>query len=313
MYRRSLAGLGFWLVACCAGAVAGSDGTNLQPRNLSGLEVGAQAATEPQPAVQTERVVTPEPDRSWQNSLGMKFVPVPGTKVLFCVWETRVRDFAAFVGETEHDAGNAMHIATSNSWELRAGFNWRNPGFQQGPTYPVVGVNYDDAQAFCRWLTEREQKAALLRKSQQYRLPTDLEWSRAVGLEREPGNTPQERFVQVRDLFPWGTNALPPNRVGNLAPSLGVDAFERTAPVGRFAPNRYGLFDLVGNVSEWCEDWWNEQQRFRVLRGSGWHTDCVSCLLSSYRYPNLPDLRIDYYGFRVVVDLDLEPPASSRK
>lgn len=253
-------------------------------------------------ALRWRKLSRPRPGRSWTNSLGMTFAPVPGTRVLFSIWETRVRDFAAFVHATGHDAGHAMHVAASNSWQLRAGFNWRQPGFPQGPAHPVVGVNWADARAFCHWLTEREHRAGTLDPAQRYRLPTDVEWSLAVGLGHEPGDTPRQRFLQVRDVYPWGTDAPPPPGAGNFAPALGAEAFPRTAPVGSFAPNPAGLFDLPGNVAEWCEDWWDEQQRFRVLRGSGWHTDCLLCLNSSYRLLNFPDLRIDYYGFRVALD-----------
>lgn len=233
----------------------------------------------------------------------MRFVPLRGSSILVSIWETRVQDFEVFVRATRHDTGNAMFVAESNRWELRPGFNWRNPGFPQGTTHPVVGVNWGDAQAFCWWLTQKERAAGRLGDGQRYRLPTDDEWSRAVGLTNEPGRTPQERFVQVKDVYPWGTHAVPPASVGNLSPLLHVDPFERTSPVGSFTPDPQGLCDLVGNVIEWCDDWWNAAERFRVLRGSGWHTDCTSCLLSSYRSPNLPDLRIDYYGFRVVLDM----------
>lgn len=259
--------------------------------------VTQKGEVQPQPELQK-----PGPSSPWVNSLGMKFVSVPGTHVRFAVWETRVCDFDAFVRATGYDAGRAMFVAESNRWELHQGFNWHNPGFPQSPTDPVVGVNWHDAKAFCRWLTEKEHAEGLLTAAQRYRLPTDLEWSRAVGLTNEPGRTSQERFVQVKDVYPWGTNSPPPINSGNFAPSFGVDSFPRTSPVGSFPANRYGLHDLAGNVIEWCEDWWNQQERFRVLRGSGWHTDCLSCLLSSYRYPNLPDLRIDYYGFRVVLE-----------
>ena len=239
----------------------------------------------------------------WTNSLGMTFVPVPGTRVLFCIWETRVQDFSAFVQATRHDTGNAMYVAGTHGWETRLGFNWQKSGFDQSSTHPVVGVNWDDAQAFCRWLTESERQAGLIKEQQCYRLPTDAEWSLAVGLTNETGRTPHEKFLGVRDVFPWGTNWPPPKAAGNFDPSLGVDPFARTAPVGSFAANRYGLFDLAGNISEWCEDWWDEEEKFRVLRGAAWNNDCHLCLMSSYRFPNLPAMRIDYYGFRVVLDL----------
>jgi hypothetical protein len=78
-------------------------------------------------------------EHSWENSLGMKFVPVSGTKVLFSIWDTRVRDYEAFVKAT--------------------GREWRRPDFKQDPTHPAVNVSWIDAQAFCEWLTEKERTA----------------------------------------------------------------------------------------------------------------------------------------------------------
>jgi formylglycine-generating enzyme required for sulfatase activity len=240
---------------------------------------------------------------AWENSLGMKFAPVPGTDVLCCVWETRVKDFAAFIKATGHDAGQAIYVYTpEGKTELRPGANWRNPGFAQAPDHPVVGVSWEDAQAFCRWLTEHERRSGLLALAQKYRLPTDAEWSRAAGLTNEPGPTPQARFLQVKDIYPWGNFWPPPRNAGNYAESLAVDGFARTAPVGSFAPNALGLYDLGGNACEWCEDWWNGQRQFRVLRGAAWNLDCSLCLMSSYRFPNFPDMRLNTYGFRVVVE-----------
>ncbi len=238
----------------------------------------------------------------WENSLGMKFVSVPGTTVQFGVWETRVQDFAAFVQATKYDAGSAILVSDGERAVLRDGCNWQQPGFAQGPTHPVVGVNWEDAQAFCRWLTEKERRAGVLTERQRYRLPTDLEWSRAAGLENEPGRTPQERFLQVKGVYPWGMEWPPPKAAGNFAKSLAVDSFAKTAPVGSFAANPLGLHDLGGNVAEWCEDWWNDQQKFRVLRGAAWNLECSLCLMSSYRFPNFPTMRNDTYGFRVVLE-----------
>ena len=240
---------------------------------------------------------------AWENSLGMRFAPVPGTKALFCVWETRVKDFEAFIEASRYDAGKEIYVYTpEDNTELVPDRNWRQPGFLQAPDHPAVGVSWEDAQAFCRWLTEREHRLGVLDEGQRYRLPTDLEWSRAAGLTNEPGSTPQERFVQVKDHYPWGGAWPPPKGAGNYASALGVDGFERTAPVGTFAPNAYGLYDLGGNACEWCEDWWNDQKKFRVLRGAAWNLECSSCLMSSYRFPNFPNMRINTYGFRVVVD-----------
>src|SRR6202012_5078059 len=113
----------------------------------------------------------------WVNSLGMQFVPVAGTQVLFSVCDTRVQDFEMFVKSTGYDAGES----------------WKNPGFNQGPTYPVVYVRWEDAKAFCEWLTKTEQASGRLPDGSLYRLTSDQEWSVAVGLLSEPGNTPAEK------------------------------------------------------------------------------------------------------------------------
>lgn len=132
-------------------------------------------------------------DNPFVNSLGMKFVPVPGTKVLFCIWETRVTDFEAFVNATGHEATHEVYffpIDPIGPSEIR-GDNWRNPSFAQGPTHPVCCVSWDDANDFCDWLTKKEQADGRLGPSQKYRLPTDAEWTSAAG------------FRSGR-RFPWG-------------------------------------------------------------------------------------------------------------
>ena len=118
--------------------------------------------------------------KSLVNSMGMEFDPVQGTSVLFSKWETRVKDFEQFVAATGHDATAEMKSLESRGWSQH-GSTWRNPGFLQGPTHPVCGVSWDDAQAFCRWLTEKERREGLLEATHVYRLPKDWEWSMAVG------------------------------------------------------------------------------------------------------------------------------------
>ena len=84
----------------------------------------------------------------WVNSLGMKFVPVVGTQVLFSVWDTRVQDFMMFERSTGYDAG-------------------AGGSFVQGSTYPVVLISWNDAQEFCKWLTKRERSAGDLPQSRE--------------------------------------------------------------------------------------------------------------------------------------------------
>jgi hypothetical protein len=124
-------------------------------------------------------------DRPFTNTLGMKFVPVKGTEVAFCIWETRVKDYAAYA---------AANAGVDGSWKNFAGVDGSGKnfgrGFKQEDTHPVVKVSWNDANAFCEWLTKKELAAGKIKAGQKYRLPTDAEWSVAVGLEQEKGNTP---------------------------------------------------------------------------------------------------------------------------
>jgi formylglycine-generating enzyme required for sulfatase activity len=262
-----------------------------------------------------EKQVFPKPGQAWENTLGMKFAPVPGTGVLFCIWETRVQDFEAFVKDTGYDATGDMYSVDSDGWKQR-GNTWRSPGFSQEPTHPVCGVSWDDAKAFCRWLTKKERREGRLGPNQEYRLPTDAEWSAAVGLDEPGGGTPESRDGQVKGVYPWGTHWPPPRGAGNFAgtevrdgnwPSAWSviegysDGYPRTAPVGSFSANRYGLFDLSGNVWEWCEDYYNGSNGGRVLRGGSFDERVSGHLLSSYRVIGSRGSRRDYGGFRCVV------------
>jgi hypothetical protein len=254
-------------------------------------------------------------ERPWINSLGMKFVPVPGTTTLFCIWETRVKDFEAFVNATGYDATSGMFSARKGGWRQN-GDSWKSPGFLQGPTHPVCGVCWDDAHAFCEWLTEKEQKAGLLMSREAYRLPTDSEWSLAVGLNEPGDGTPQEKHYKIKDIYPWGTQWPPPPGVGNYPGEEAKEAdwpgswitianyrddFPRTAPVGNFDANAFGLHDLGGNVWEWSEDFYDGKGGNRVLRGASWNSFNRFYVMSSYRCNESPELRRSFDGFRCVL------------
>ena len=263
--------------------------------------VDAAKETKPEPAkapvkdvskdVAKEEAPKPAATTQAENSLGMKFVPVGD--VMFSTNKTRVKDYAQFVKETGYPKNH-----------------WKNPGFEQTPDHPVVMVTWTDALSFCKWLTDKEQAAGLLKPGESYRLPTDLEWSKAVGLPAEKGQSPEMRDMGIQDHYPWGTSWPPPKGAGNYTgKETGAevyitgydDGFPYTAPVGSFAPNAQGLYDMGGNAWEWCMDTWNPKARSRVLRGASWYQGALQLsLLSSCRIHSMPDRESDNYGFRVV-------------
>jgi formylglycine-generating enzyme required for sulfatase activity len=244
----------------------------------------------------------------------MKFVPVSGTEVLFSIWDTRVEDFRVFVESADYDATEGMWSLGNDGWKQR-GATWKDPGFKQSSTDPVVGVSWDDAKAFCEWLTKRERASGVLPQGMQYRLPTDQEWSVAAGLDSEAGSTPQEKSARIK-LYPWGPTWPPPAGAGNYAgvesrtgdepPNWTViegynDGYPRTSPVGSFAANKNGLYDMGGDVWQWCEDWYNSENTQRVLRGAGWDSHNALFLLASSRDYITPDYRGAFVGFRCVL------------
>lgn len=238
------------------------------------------------------------------NSLGMRFVPVGD--VLFCVWQTRVRDFETFA--------KAVNLKSTA---------WRGPGFRQGPDHPVVNVTWTEALAFCKWLSDKEHKEGSLPANQFYRLPYDLEWSKTVALPDETGKTPEARDMGVPDVYPWGTEWPPTKGAGNytgeetgsdVAIKGYDDGFAWTSPVGSFPPNKLGLYDSGGNVWQWCMDSWNNESKTKVLRGASWYNGALKLsLLSSCRIHAAPDSSTDNYGFRIVRATDTVAGRSAKK
>jgi len=285
---------------------------------LGAADSGATSATSATEGTAAKPATDPgkaSREHPFENSLGMRFVPVPGSKALFSVWETRVQDFEAFVKESGHQATEGTYSLGTNRWKQR-GDTWKSPGFPQGPRHAVCAVNWEDARAFCDWLSKKEGR--------KYRLPTDAEWSAAVGLPGEVGQTPKEKSGKLPDVFPWGTS-MPPNVNGlpagnypgaeasetNWPAAFRVieefrDPFARTAPVASFPPNAFGLYDMGGNVWEWCEDESEPGKGTRVIRGASWVDNLPEILSSSYRHAVRPTSRNVSLGFRCV----LEPGAS---
>jgi formylglycine-generating enzyme required for sulfatase activity len=258
------------------------------------------------PALMTATKETP-----FVSSLGMKFVPVPivggptgGQRVLFSIWDTRVQDYEVFARETKRE--------------------WPKADYPQGPTHPAVFVSWEDAKLFCEWLTTRDQAPGRLPANWRYRLPSDHEWSCAAGLgeTENAAKLPADKHLKIDGAFPWGSAWPPPSGAGNYAgeelrPALAAgqyteikeviagynDGFIATSPVGSFKANRFGLFDMGGNVWQWCEDWFNQDQANRVVRGASWSLSDRPHLLSSYRGQWTPAIRHRINGFRCVLSV----------
>ncbi len=238
-------------------------------------------------AARLDKKLSPVSGQVWQNSIGMRFVPIGDWHM--SAWETRVRDWAAFCTATNRPA-------------LKA-------DFAQNETDPVVRVNYSDAIEFCQWLTEKERRENFLDETESYRLPSDREWSEAAGLPNETGATPEERDGRVREQFPWDGPWPPPKGAGNYGTVEGrSDGFTATAPAGSFAANAAGIYDLGGNVWEWCADLYKPGSRWGVLRGGSWANQQRAELLTSYRNVVDRSERDVIYGFRCVLVSESEAP-----
>ncbi|MDZ4401935.1 SUMF1/EgtB/PvdO family nonheme iron enzyme [Prosthecobacter sp.] len=306
-----------WAALIAIGGVAGwlflkdSGGSGVPSPEIAPVASSSPAVASTLPQSSGTISATKEPP--FLNSLGMKFLPVPITggptdkqRVLFSVWETRVQDYEVFMQETKLARVNVK--------------------FEQGPMHPMVAVSWDNAQAFCVWLTDREHKAGRLGTAESYRLPTDHEWSCAVGIggQENVARRPKEKGTWktvngkgvIPEVFPWDGAWPPPDGAGNYRGEEIIeselnknmtavpgyrDGFPATAPVGSFAINRFGLYDIGGNVWEWCEDIFDIESTSRVVRGASWQEGSRIGLLSSWRRDFQPAYHLSDVGFRCVV------------
>ena len=223
--------------------------------------------------------------------------------------EITVRQFTAFVDATGHKAEGSCNVWSGSNWENQPGKSWRDPGFSQTGTHPVVCVSWNDARAYTSWLSRLTGK--------HYRLPTESEWEYMAR-----GGTRTSRF--------WGDDPALACEFANVhdattqsahkfawEPHECKDGFAATAPVGRFKANPFGLHDTAGNAWEWVEDCFNtnyvnapndgsarvtDDCGRRVYRGGGWSGP--SSVRSATRTGNPPSYRSQLLGFRVVRALD---------
>lgn len=231
-------------------------------------------------------------------------------------YEVTVEQFRQFVEATGYatDAEQGTGFQGAFGWnpdtmefKMNENYSWRNPGFVQSDAHPVVNVSWNDAMKFCSWLSSKEGKT--------YRLPTEAEWEYAC----RAGTTTR---------YSHGNDAEGSAKVGNVAdaafetqfPQLkGViqasDGYTYTSPAGSFVSNPFGLYDMHGNVWEWCADWFGVEYyakspthdpggpvtgEERVYRGGGWF-NCTRGCRSASRSGGVPENRNLTLGFRVAV------------
>jgi formylglycine-generating enzyme required for sulfatase activity/serine/threonine protein kinase len=224
--------------------------------------------------------------------------------------------FRRFVEDTGYSTEAESGVKGARGWDARSAgwkqgpqFTWMNAGFAQTDEHPVVNVSWNDAVRYANWLGRKDGRT--------YRLPTEAEWEYAC----RAGTTSR---------FYFGDNDEDFARYGNVADARlrratgqdrGIradDGYAYTAPVGQFQPNGFGLYDMSGNVWQWCTDWYASyppgpntdptgpaEGTLRVFRGGGWGDDAGSCR-SAVRRRIEPGLWGNNQGFRLLQ----APPAA---
>jgi len=290
-----------------------------------------------------ETATTATTAQSVASPPGMVLVPAgtftmgDSTDFDFNAIPTRV-DVSAFyidVYEVSWSQWQSVHL-----WAIRHGYESVNAGAGKGPNHPVQMVNWFDCVKWCNAKSEQAGKppvyysdpglTAVYRSGedtvypnwnvQGYRLPTEAEWEKAArggwtGQRFPWGNVVNQNLANYQgavnfyyyDLGPDGLN--PTGSVGGTTPA--------TTPIGLFAANGFGLYDMTGNVWEWCWDWFGTPYAGgrdphgastglgRIYRGGSWNYFATNCRLS-YRLNNFPVYKSHENGLRVV--LSLGPP-----
>ncbi len=250
--------------------------------------------------------------KEFTNSVGMKLVLAPAGEFLMgspiAEADRDVDEFPHKVELTRPFYVGA-HEVTQEQYEKVMGKNPSQFDASKGgaPNFPVEFVSWDDAKEFCRRLGERrEEKLA----GRTYDLPTEAQWEYACRAGTTTafhfGNRLTSDLANFDGNAPYGTDQKGGRYLG------------RTTKVGSYDPNAWGLYDMHGNVREWCRDWFDENyykdgarqdptgpkdgkdRNTRVLRGGAWTSNGKLCR-SAFRNRTYPTSRNDFIGFRVVL------------
>jgi len=244
--------------------------------------------------------------------------PVRITKPFYMgIHEVTRGQFAAFVNDTgyqtdaEKDGKGGWGIDAVGNSAQKPEYTWKDNGMSQTDSHPVINVSWNDAVEFIKWLSKKEGKA--------YRLPTEAEWEYCC---RAGSGTHFSSGDSLASLKGFG-NMLDASYKGKYTnnddkvyqPFPFDDGFVYTSPVGRFKANKYGLFDMHGNVWEWCSDRYGKDYyatspltdpagptsgSYRVNRGGSWGSSAGYCR-SAFRISGDPSYRSVYLGFRLAL------------
>jgi formylglycine-generating enzyme required for sulfatase activity len=303
LYRVDAWLLGLIFVSVLAAYIYQSNQVSPGPNNAS--ITSGERAVQPRTPFKLKMVDVPAGEFVMGGVSGDEAVraeELPSRTVVFSkpfrisVCEITVGQFREFVEatgyktEAERSGEGGWLVSRSSSFgKLDPSFIWSNPGYPLSDNLPVTMVSYNDAVAFCQWLSERDQKT--------YRLPTEAEWEYCC----RAGTTEVYSFPIAKiNEYVWSLNAA------------GRNVFPR--PVGTRKANTWGIYDMEGNVREWCLDWYSETAyqadaaRFpagpetgekRAVRG-GSFMDRERFFRSSHRGYWPPETVVGNQGFRVV-------------
>jgi serine/threonine-protein kinase len=190
----------------------------------------------------------------------------------------KIKSWPFYMDAYEVTIGQFKKFLKSSGYKPDDAIDW-NEVYEYSPTekHPMIYVSWHDATAYAKWAEKR--------------LPTGKEWEFAArgGLKNKE--------------YPWGDDESLARDYANYAGIGGQDKWDRqTASVGSLKPNGYGLYDVAGNVWEWCQDWYDSDQDSRVLRGGSWILN-TKLLRVADRSNYGPDGRNFTIGFRCVADL----------
>jgi formylglycine-generating enzyme required for sulfatase activity len=234
--------------------------------------------------------------------------PVHRVKVAaFALGRTEITrgQFATFVKNTGYKAADQCWTLEGSTFRVRSGRYWRDLGFLQDDKHPAACISWNDASAYAKWLSGKTGK--------HYRLPTEAEWEYAAR-----GNTVTSRYwgddPSEACAYSNGADKSSAALVGASSWSAHdcVDGYPNTAPVASFKPNRFGVYDMLGNVWEWTADSyhdsyngapstgkvWQDKNAKYVLRGGSWNSG-PERVRAAKRGRDKASTRFSNIGFRV--------------